>query len=126
MIKHINRNILFIAIPIILVITLLAITLNPFKIDYTLRIRIEKENANILGDYNGEKVEKLQEGDKYFIIIPKVSYFLNKKEEIVNVKLSCTEKQYKMFDTLQEQYYSIYFESTRFDITKGKLKTVYE
>lgn len=126
MIKPINRNILFIAIPIILVIILLAITLNPFKIDYTLRIRIEKENANILGDYNGEKVEKLQEGDKYFIIIPKVSYLLNKKEEIVNVKLSCTEKQYKMFDTLQEHYYSIHFESTRFDITKGKLKTVYE
>lgn len=121
-----NKNILVIAIPIILVISLLAVTLNPFKIGYTIRIRIEKEDVNILGDYNGEKIQKLQEGNKYYIVIPKVSYFINHKEELINVKLSCTKEQYKIFDNLEEHYYSIYFESTTFDKTKGKLKTIYE
>ncbi|ERI94546.1 hypothetical protein HMPREF1982_00853 [Clostridiales bacterium oral taxon 876 str. F0540] len=120
------KTILLILFPILIFLTLIFVTVRPFTISCTIRVRIEKGDNNILATYENEKIQKFNEDKNYYILIPNAPILKGHKVEAGAVKLKCTKAQLQSIDNLQEHYYNLLFETNKFDLKNGKLISIYE
>ncbi len=118
------KTILLILLPILLFLTLIFVTIRPFTISCSIRVRVEKNDTNILATYENEKIQKINEGKNYYILIPNAPILKGHKVEAGAVKLKCTKAQFQSFDNLQEHYYNLLFETNKFNLKNGKLISI--
>lgn len=120
------KIILLVLFPILLFVTLIFVSIKPFTISCSIRVRVEKNSDNILATYENEKIQKFNEGKNYYILIPNAPILNGHKVEAGAVKLKCTKAQFQSFDNLQEHYYNLLFETNKFNLKNGKLISIYE